>query len=90
MSTVRRIQDWRTQDYGEHMAIARLHDGPLDGQILPLDDIEQDRLIAPYGATQVIYRRGTAAAANTGASDGPTEVGFWFVESSDDITPSDD
>ncbi|GGD85867.1 response regulator [Microbacterium murale] len=71
------------------MAIARLHDGPLDGQILPLEDIEQDRLIAPYGATQVIYRRG-AAAANTGASDGPTEVGFWFVESSDDITPSDD
>ncbi|GAB3633772.1 hypothetical protein GCM10027421_31250 [Microbacterium shaanxiense] len=80
----------RTQDYGEHMAIARLHDGPLDGQILPLEDIEQDRLIAPYGATQVVYRRGTAAAANTGASDGPTEVGFWFVESSDDITPSDD
>jgi hypothetical protein len=72
------------------MAIARLHDGPLDGQILPLEDIEQDSLIAPYGATQVIYRRGTAAAANTGASDGPTEVGFWFVESSDDITPTDD
>ncbi len=80
----------RTQDYGEHMAIARLHDGPLDGQILPLEDLEQDRLIAPYGATQVIYRRGAAEASNTGASDGPTEVGFWFVESSDDISPSDD
>lgn len=89
MSTVRHTHDRRTQDYGEHMAIARLHDGPLDGQILPLENIEQDSLIAPYGATQVIYRRGSAAA-NTGASDGPTEVGFWFVESSDDITPSDD
>lgn len=71
------------------MAIARLHDGPLDGQILPLEDTEQDSLIAAYGATQVIYRRGSDAT-NTGDSDGPTEVGFWFVESSDDISPSDD
>lgn len=75
--------------YGVHMAIARLHGGPLDGQILPLDDIEQDNLIAPYGATQVIYRR-NGDAINTGEKDGPTEVTFWFVESSDDITPSDD
>lgn len=71
------------------MAIARLHDGPLDGQVIPLEDAEQDSLIAAYGATQVIYRRG-GEATNTGESDGPTEVGFWFVESSDDITPSDD
>lgn len=71
------------------MALARLHDGPLDGQILPLDDIYRDSLIVPYGATQVVYRRGTAPA-NTGQGDGPTEVGFWFVESSDDIVPSDD
>lgn len=78
-----------TQGYGEHMAIARLHGGPLDGQILPLDDAEQDSLITPYGATQVIYRR-NGDAINTGKSDGPTEVEFWFVESSDDITPSDD
>ncbi|MGL3151282.1 response regulator [Microbacterium sp. A82] len=71
------------------MAIARLHGGPLDGQVLPLDDAEQDSLIAPYGATQIIYRR-NGDAINTGTSDGPTEVAFWFVESSDDITPSDD
>ena len=71
------------------MALARLHGGPLDGQILPLEDIEQDTLIAPYGATQIIYRRG-GEATGTGQGDGPTEVGFWFAESSDDITPSDD
>lgn len=75
--------------YGEHMALARLHGGPLDGQILPLDDIEQETLIVPYSETQVTYRRG-GEATNTGTNDGPTEVGFWFTESSDDIVPSDD
>ena len=71
------------------MALARLHGGPLDGQVLPLDDTEQKTLIVPYGTTQIIYERGTAPI-NTGPHDGPTEVGFWFTESSDDITPSDD
>lgn len=71
------------------MALARLHEGPLDGQILPLSDLEQETLIVPYGATQIIYRRGTAPT-NTGPSDGPTEIGFWFAESSDDIVSSDD
>lgn len=77
------------QGYGVLMAIARLHGGPLDGQVLPLLDTEQETMITPYGATQIIYRR-NGDATNTGESDGPTEVGFWFVESSDDITPSDD
>lgn len=71
------------------MALARLHGGPLDGQILPLDDTDQESLIVPYGATQVSYKRGTAPE-RTGEHDGPTEVGFWFLESSDDIVPSDD
>ncbi|MGB4135101.1 MAG: response regulator [Microbacterium sp.] len=71
------------------MALARLHGGPLDGQILPLDDTEQDSLIVPYGTTQISYRRG-GEATNTGPHDGPTEVGYWFIEASDDIVPSDD
>ena len=71
------------------MAIARLHGGPLDGQILPLDDSEQDELIVPYGTTQVIYQR-QGEAINTGENDGPTEVGFRFSDASDDIVPSDD
>lgn len=71
------------------MALARLIGGPLDGQILPLEDIDQDSLIVPYSETQVTYQR-DGGLENTGASDGPTEVSFRFVESSDDISPRDD
>ncbi|UNK72089.1 response regulator [Microbacterium sp. H1-D42] len=71
------------------MALARLHGGPLDGQIIPLDDVERETLIVPYSETQVTYRR-EGEATRTGSDDGPTEVAFWFVESSDDIVPSDD
>ncbi len=71
------------------MALARLHGGPLDGQIIPLDDVERQSLIVPYSETQVTYRR-EGEASNTGAGDGPTEVAFWFVEAADDINPSDD
>ncbi|MFE7844620.1 CYTH domain-containing protein [Microbacterium sp. NPDC057407] len=39
------------------MAIARLHGGPLDGQLLPLEDPQLDRLIVPYSETQVVYER---------------------------------
>ena len=72
-----------------HMALARLHGGPLDGQILPLDDIDQETLIVPYSETQIIYRR-DGVPTRTGADDGPTEVSFRFVESEDGISPSDD
>ncbi|GAA2847811.1 response regulator [Microbacterium arabinogalactanolyticum] len=71
------------------MALARLHGGPLDGQILPLDSADQTSLILPYSETQLTYRR-EGEATNTGAHDGPTEVGFRFVESGDDISPHDD
>ena len=71
------------------MAIARLHGGPLDGQLLPLENPDLDRLIVPYSETQVVYAR-KGDAANTGDSDGPTEAEFWFVESQDDIDPYSD
>lgn len=71
------------------MAIARMHGGPLDGQILPLDNVDMERMIVPYGATQVIYRK-MGEPTNTGPNDGPTEVAYWFVDASDDIVPSDD
>lgn len=70
------------------MAIARLHGGPLDGQVIPLDDVEQDSLIVPYSETQIIYRR-SGEPTNTGPDDGPTEVEFHFVEAEDDIVPDD-
>ena len=75
--------------YAGHMAIARLHGGPLDGQLLPLEDPELERLIVPYSETQVVYeRKGTPE--KTGEGDGPTEAAFWFIESQDDIDPYSD
>ena len=71
------------------MAIARLHGGPLDGQVLPLDDESQDRLILPYSETQIVYER-AGAAENTGEGDGPTSAEFQFVEAEDDIDPDPD
>lgn len=70
------------------MALARLHGGPLDGQIIPLGDAD-DKLIVPYSETQVVYNRG-GEPQNTGEQDGPTEIDFWYEESLEDITPSDD
>ncbi|WP_442575435.1 response regulator [Microbacterium sp. F51-2R] len=71
------------------MAIARLHGGPLDGQILPLEQPELDSLIVPYGEGQIVYRR-EGEAEHTGTDDGPTEAAFWFVEATDDIGNSAD
>ena len=71
------------------MAIARLHGGPLDGQLLPLEDPELDKLIVPYSETQVVYQR-KGELEHTGGNDGPTEAEFWFVESEDDIDPFSD
>ncbi|MCT9001091.1 response regulator [Microbacterium memoriense] len=71
------------------MAIARLHGGPLDGQVLPLEDDTLDRLIMPYSETQIVYERG-GALENTGDADGPTAAEFHFVEAQDDINPDVD
>lgn len=85
---VQMAPDARAQDYGVHMTIARLHGGPLDGQIIPLDDAD-DKLIVPYSETQVVYHR-KGDAQNTGASDGATEVDYWYDEALEDIVSSDD
>lgn len=71
------------------MAIARLHGGPLDGQVLPLEDDTLDRLIMPYSETQIVYERG-GEPENTGDDDGPTTAEFHFVEAQDDINPDVD
>lgn len=71
------------------MAIARLHGGPLDGQVIPLDDDSLDRLILPYSETQVVYER-DGALEGTGEGDGPTSAAFRFVEAEDDINPDRD
>ena len=71
------------------MAIARLHGGPLDGQVIPLQSEDQDSLIAPYGNAQIVYQR-KGEPTHTGSHDGPTEAAFWFVEATDDLGPNDD
>jgi hypothetical protein len=67
------------------MAIARLSGGPLDGQVIPLDDIVGEEYIASYGEGQIIYRR-VGEDANTGESDGPTEASFAYVESTEPLS----
>ncbi|GAT73533.1 response regulator [Microbacterium hydrocarbonoxydans] len=69
------------------MALARLHGGPLDGQIIPLGDAD-DKLIVPYSETQVVYNR-RGEPQNTGQNDGPTEIDYWYDESLEDINPAD-
>ena len=71
------------------MAIAHLHGGPLDGQLLPLEKPELDSLIVPYGEGQIVYQR-AGGLEHTGQGDGPTEAEFWFVEATDEIGPSND
>ena len=69
------------------MALARLHGGPLDGQIIPLGDAG-DKLILPYSETQVVYNR-RGEPRNTGKTDGPTEIDYWYDGSLEDINPAD-
>ncbi|WP_417511200.1 response regulator [Microbacterium sp.] len=70
------------------MAIARLHGGPLDGQVVPIEDAD-DKLIVPYSETQVVYNR-RGEPQNTGSSDGPTEIDYWYDEALEDLTLNDD
>jgi hypothetical protein len=69
------------------MAIARLHGGPLDGQVIPVDDADAAQLILPYSETQVVYERG-GAPTGTGEGDGPTAGDYHFVEAEGDIDPT--
>lgn len=71
------------------MAIARLHGGPLDGQIIPIDDATAEQLILPYSETQVVYER-EGEPTNTGDNDGPTAADYRFAEAHDDIDPDPD
>ncbi|WP_345750637.1 response regulator [Microbacterium rhizophilus] len=71
------------------MAIARLHGGPLDGQVLPLENDDLEQLILPYSEGQLVYDR-DGGPEHTGDDDGPTEVAFRFTEEPQEVTPDDD
>ncbi len=77
------------EGYAGQMAIARLSGGPLDGQVVPLEDDIDDTLIVPYGEGQLVYRR-EGGLSHTGDDDGPTEAGFVYAEETADINPNED
>lgn len=66
------------------MAIARLTGGPLDGQVIPLENESDDTLIMPYSEGQLVYRR-DGGLENTGDSDGPTQAVFAYIEETEEI-----
>lgn len=71
------------------MAIARLIGGPLDGQLIPLDEADQEQLILPYTEGQIVYNR-AGTPENTGESDGATQIEFRYEEATEPIDPADD
>jgi hypothetical protein len=71
------------------MALARLTGGPLDGQVLPLDDDSDDAIIVPYGEGQLVYQR-AGSLEHTGEGDGPSQATFVYVEATEDIDPDPD
>lgn len=75
--------------YAGAMAIARLTGGPLDGQVIPLENESDDSLILPYSEGQLVYRR-EGGLEHTGESDGPTQAVFVYVEETEDINPDVD
>ncbi|MCG7417026.1 MULTISPECIES: response regulator [Microbacterium] len=66
------------------MAIARLTGGPLDGQVIPLENESDDTLIMPYSEGQLVYRR-DGGLENTGDADGPTQAVFTYFEETEEI-----
>lgn len=71
------------------MPIARLSGGPLDGQVFPLENTDDDTIVLPYSEGQVVYQR-QGSFEQTGDSDGPTQAAFAYVEATQEIRPSDD
>ena len=72
------------------MTIARLSGGPLDGQVIPLDETVDDAYIASFGGGEIVYRR-VGGGTPTGPAAGPPAARFAYVESTEplDVTAAD-
>ncbi len=73
--------------------LGRLHGGPLDGQIIPLDaeaaDEIAEELVLPWDQGQLVYRT-AGAPIGTGEHDGPTTVAYRYdAEASSNPVPED-
>ena len=67
--------------------LAKLTGGPLDSEIIPLEDGQDGELVLPYGEGQLIYRP-VGEATNTGDHDGPTTTAYEYVEATEEISPT--
>lgn len=67
--------------------LAKLSGGPLDGEIIPLEAGQDGELVLPYGEGQLIYRQ-LGEPTNTGEHDGPTTASYEYLESTEDISPT--
>jgi len=61
-------------------ALAHLSGGPLDDQIIPLEDGAPDELVLPYSEGQLVYKLVPAAAD---VSEGPATAEYRFNEVSE-------
>ena len=62
-------------------ALAHLSGGPLDAQIIPLDDGAPEELVLPYSEGQLVYRLVPAEEGET--VDGPPTAQYRFTEVSE-------
>jgi hypothetical protein len=60
-------------------ALAHLSGGPLDGQIIPLDDGAPEELVLPYSEGQLVYRFVSAGDGD----EGPATAQYSFGEVSE-------
>lgn len=66
--------------------LAHLHNGPLDGQTIPLDEGAGDELVLPYSEGQVVYRLADAPAEE----DGPAAAHYAYAETTEVLFQGDD
>jgi hypothetical protein len=59
--------------------LAHLAGGPLDGQIIPLEEGAVDELVLPYSEGQLVYR----LVSVSDGSDGPVTGSYTFAETSE-------
>ncbi|MGG7466499.1 MULTISPECIES: response regulator [unclassified Plantibacter] len=69
--------------------LAKLTGGPLDGEIIPLEEGQGAELVLPFGEGQLVYRQ-VGGLEDTGAHDGPTTANYTYEEATEDISPGND
>ncbi|ONI64097.1 hypothetical protein ALI44B_05830 [Leifsonia sp. ALI-44-B] len=66
--------------------LAHLHNGPLDGQTIPLENGADDELVLPYSEGQLVYR----LAETPADEEGPTTAHYHYAETTEVLLQGDD